>query len=291
MGEVYNAFKLGYVDIINTSNLNYKDYVGKIGYNTVEYVGREYDYLVLNNENDVLSNKNVRQALFYSIDRQKIINEVYDSNYFLTDFPLDYGSFLYDNDAIETKYDINLAKDILVNDGWRFEYNSWRKYENYRYKRLNFNLIVNSSNENRVKVAENIKEQLGDLGINITVIKLNDRNYDYYIKNNYYDMLLTGRNIGITPNLETYFGEENLSNYKNEVIIGAMNDIKNITDELLLKEKYNQIIEEYKKDIPFISLYNNKNILIYDSKIYGTIKPNFYNIFYNFENWYKVESM
>ena len=96
MGEVYNAFKLGYVDIINTSNLNYKEYVGKIGYNTAEYVGREYDFLVLNNDNDILNNKNVRQASLYSIDRQKIINEVYDANYYLTEFPLDYGNYLYD---------------------------------------------------------------------------------------------------------------------------------------------------------------------------------------------------
>ena len=291
MGEVYNAFKLGYVDIINTSNLNYKEYVGKIGYNTAEYVGREYDFLVLNNDNDILNNKNVRQALLYSIDRQKIINEVYDGNYYLTEFPLDYGSFLYTKGDIDIKYDINMAKDILINDGWKYEYNVWRKYENYRYKRLNFNLIVNNSNENRVKVAENIKEQLSQLGINVTVIKLNDRNYEYYIKNNYYDMLLTGTNVGITPSLETYFGEGNLNNYKNQVILRIMDDIKNITDEELLKEKYKQIVEEYKKDIPFISLYNNRNVLVYDSKLFGTIRPNFYNIFYNFENWYKTESM
>ena len=104
-------------------------------------------------------------------------------------------------------------------------------------------------------------------------------------------MLLTGTNVGITPSLETYFGEGNLNNYKNQVILRIMDDIKNITDEELLKEKYKQIVEEYKKDIPFISLYNNRNVLVYDSKLFGTIRPNFYNIFYNFENWYKTESM
>ena len=32
MGEVYNSFKLGNVDIVNTSKENYTEYVGTMGY-------------------------------------------------------------------------------------------------------------------------------------------------------------------------------------------------------------------------------------------------------------------
>ena len=48
IGEVYNSFKIGNIDVINTSSLSYEDYIGTIGYYTKEYKGREYDFLSFN---------------------------------------------------------------------------------------------------------------------------------------------------------------------------------------------------------------------------------------------------
>ena len=45
---MYNAFKLGNIDIISTKMGNYADYVGTIGYSRKEYIGRNFDFLSLN---------------------------------------------------------------------------------------------------------------------------------------------------------------------------------------------------------------------------------------------------
>ena len=44
MGEAYNAFKLGNIDILTTENTNIEENIGTIGYNKKEYYGRRHDF-------------------------------------------------------------------------------------------------------------------------------------------------------------------------------------------------------------------------------------------------------
>ncbi len=69
-----------------------------------------------------------------------------------------------------------------------------------------------------------------------------------------------------SPNLSTYFGEGNIANYTNEEVTNIMNEVKNTTDEGILKEKYARLVEIYKTDVPYISLYNNKYTVAYNSR-------------------------
>lgn len=64
-----------------------------------------------------------------------------------------------------------------------------------------------------------------------------------------------------------------------------MKQINNITDEKVLKEKYNRLIDIYKDEVPYVFLYSNRHTLIYSLKLIGEINPNVYNIFYNVETW------
>ena len=50
LGELYNAFKLGKIDLITTNNTSIENYIGTIGYNKQEVDGREFDYLALNTQ-------------------------------------------------------------------------------------------------------------------------------------------------------------------------------------------------------------------------------------------------
>lgn len=95
VGDLYNNFKLGNIDLINTSNTNIQEYVGTIGINLKEYQGREYIYLALNCDNKILANKEVRQAMSYFIDKDTLVSKVLNNKYNVSDFILDYGSYLY----------------------------------------------------------------------------------------------------------------------------------------------------------------------------------------------------
>ena len=287
LGDIFNAFKIGNVDLLVTENVNFEDYIGTIGFNYKIFKGREYDFLVINTANNVLSKIEVRQAINYGIDKNNIVASIFNNKAFTLNNNLDTGNWLYSSANVQNEYDIEKAQNSLINADWVITSRQWQKIENYKTLRTTFNLVVNSNNAERVAVAENIKEQLANIGIIINIRKVNDWTYNNYIENKNYDILLTGTNISINPNLQLYFGDNNLANYSNEEINKMLTEVKNITDKQLLKEKYSKIQEITNQDIAYIPLYINKNVVLYSSNLVGDVSPNWYNIFYNIENWYR----
>ena len=283
--DMYLDFAKQEQDLIITQNVYYEDYIGTMGFNVEVSKGREFDYIAINNEKKILQNKEIRKAIAYAIDRKEIIYTIYNNKYNISNFPLDYGCYLYKLEEKEDMYNPNVSKSILVNEGWTYKNDCWRKQNN----RLEFNLLVNRENETRVMCAELIKEQLEKSGIKINIIKVNSNNFSNYVKNKNYDIILTGNIVPIYPDLNSYFGEDNLSNYKNEEVSNILNEIPYIEDKELLKQKYNKIIEIYNNEMPFISLYNNSNFILHSKKLKGDLSSNWYNIFYNIENCYKVK--
>ncbi len=164
VAEVYNAYKLGSIDLLSTSLNNIEEVIGTIGYTKKDVCGREFDYLALNCNSDILANKEVRKAISYAIDRRDINNSIYGGKYVEADYPLGYGSFLYNNEASNYEYNIDKAKQELQNNGWTYTNNKyWQKKIDYKNVRLKLDLLVNSSNETRVKVANMIKDDIEEL--------------------------------------------------------------------------------------------------------------------------------
>lgn len=288
MGEVYNDFKLGSLDLITTNSSNYEDHVGTIGYNKKEFKQREFDFLVLNAASPFLGTTEERQAISYAIDKNNAISIVYQNKNFEASFPLDYGSFLYNEEGLEHIHDSNKVSELLEHAGWENVNNSWQVQENRKTTKFRINFVVNASNEQRRQVAENIAGQLENEGIEVNLIEANDNTYQTYLANKDYDMILTGRVMGYSPNLSTFFGENNLANYYNNEINTINADLKNIAnDENLLKEKFRRLAEINNQEKIYIGLYRNRGTVLYSSNLMGNINPNSYNIFYNIGGWYR----
>lgn len=185
------------------------------------------------------------------------------------------------------EYNIDKAKSILQENGWTYKSKAWQKVKEYKTMRLKFDLVVNSSNVKRVEVAENIKKSLENMGIKINIIKANDITYQKYLTNKNYDMILTGKYTSFSPDLSTYFGVENLANYNNDTVNQLLNEVNNISEDKLLKEKYNKLIEIYNEERPYVYLYYNRSTFVYSQRLLGDIKPNNYNLFYNIGSWYR----
>lgn len=287
VGELYNSFKIGNVDLVSTSNINLQEYIGTIGYTAKEMKGREHDFIVLNTQNYFLSKQEVRKAISYSIDKTNIISSIYNNKYYTSSFPLDYGTWVYQEQDASSGYNSEQAKQLLVDNGWTYRNKAWQKTENYKTQKLSLNLVVKASDATKVAVAENIKAQLANQGIIINVVGYSDEQYKNAITNKAYDMILCTMNLSISPDMTTFFGENNLANYQNEEITNIMNEVKNTTDENAIKEKYKRLAEIYKTDIPYISLYTNKHTVAYNSSLVGTIEPNWFNPYNKISTWYK----
>ncbi len=269
LAEMYNSFKMGNIDVIDTQNSNLQEYIGSIGYAKKEMKGREHDFLALNTKNTTLAKKEVRKAISYAIDKTNIVSNIFNSQYYTSNFPLDYGNWLYQTEEASAGYNPDQAKQLL------------------KSQKIQLNLSVKASDKARVLVAQNIQAQLKNLGINLNIVELTDEQYYNSINTKNYDILLCSINLSYSPNLETFLGKNNLANYSNDEINGILEEVKNTTDENVLKERYKRIAEIYKEEVPYISLYNNKFTVCYHSNLKGDTTPNWYNVFYHISGWYK----
>ena len=287
IGEVYNAFKIGNIDLLTTKTTQLEEYIGTIGYYKKEYYGRNLDYIAFNCEENILSNVEVRRAISYLINKENIVAGIYKGAYYKANFPLEFGSYLYEDKKVSYEVNEEKARSILGQTGWTYNKKIWQRVKDYRTQKLRFDLIVNSTNDARVQVAENIKQTLSEFGIDINIRKVSDSQYQNYLKNKNYDMILTGVYSGLSPDLSQYFDENNIANFNNEEMKSLINDVKNVQDEKMLKEKYNRIIEIYEQEMPYVFLYYSKNTLVYSPNLVGELNPNRYNVYEGIGTWYR----
>lgn len=196
------------------------------------------------------------------------------------------GCWLYTKD-LNIQVDTERAIQTLIEDGWERTSTGWQKREERNTKRLNFVLTVNSNDQTKVAVAENIKEQLSNVDIQITIRYLAGENYLNAINNRDFDIALTGLRLGYSPNLKTFFGNGNIANYNNQEVLDIMQAVENTTDENVLYEKYARLYDIYLEEAPYIGLYRNTETIISNQGLVSNLKANCFNIYHNIEKWYR----
>ena len=284
IGEVYSAFKNGELDILSVKISDIETYIGNLGYNRVEYKSRDYDFLTINTQHELLSDVNVRKALSLFIDKNNVVAGL-GPGYVVSNFSLDMGNWLYTKN-LNVETNVDLASQILEQDGWVYN-NVWQKNIEGRNRRLEFSISVNEENLERVRAVENIKEQLANYGINVTIKYLSRNAYIDAINNKNYEVILTGITLGFNPSLRTFFGNDNIANYYNQEMLDLMNEASNTTDENVLYNNYNRIYDIYLDEVPYIGLYRNTDIIVSNQGLVSNLTANSFNIYHNIEKWYR----
>lgn len=286
IGEAYNAFKSGELDLLTVTAANVEEYIGTIGYHKIEYKARNYDFLAFNNSSELFSDISVRKALSYMLDKDSLVANCLGKGYISSNFSLDNGNWLYIQD-LTVNVDVDKGKQILLENGWEYQRNSWQKKIDNRTIKLEFELIVNENNAQRVSVAENIQLQLANVGIPVTIKKVSYERYLNILNDKNYNCILAGIETSFSPSLDTFFGEGNLANYNNAEMIEIINNVKNTNDENVLYEKYKRMYELYLEEVPYIGLYRNTESIVCNQNLVGNITPNSYNVYHNIEKWYR----
>lgn len=287
IGEAYSAFKNGEIDVLSIKSNKIEEYIGTLGYKKVEYKARDFDFLALNTTNTIFEDDSIRRAISLMIDKNYIIASCFNTGgYVVSNFSLDMGSWLYTRD-LNVNVDTEKAFQILVDDGWERTTNSWQKRIDGRTYRLSFSITVNSSNDKRVAVAENIKEQLSRYSIPVDIRYLSNEGFNNALNSRNYECAITGIRLGYSPNLSTFFGSNNIANYYNEEVNEILNIASNSSDENLVSEKYNRLYDIYLDEVPYIGLYRNTEIVIYNQSLVSSMLPNCFNIYHNIDKWYR----
>ena len=282
-----DAFKAEEVDMFTTSNVNIEDYLNSNQYIEKTYINRNYYYLALNLNDRILENLEVRQAINSAINKEELVEELYNGKYKVSNFPIDFGSYAYNTGNSHMTYDENTAKNLLIDGGWQYSSKKWRKIINYRYLNIELTIVAQKSNRNAVKIANNIKEQLEKVGIETKVNEVSDKEYQNYLIKKNYNLIIIDSSYSYSPSLNRYFREDNISNYNNEEINELIDYANTTQNENELRNVISKINDIYNNDVPYISLCFSTNTLIYGRSLRGDINPNSYNLFYGINGWYR----
>lgn len=123
-----------------------------------------YTLVFLNLDLPLFQDKEVRQALFWAIDRQRIVDQVLDGQGLVAHSPIMPESWAYNDDVLQYSYDPSRARELLTEAGWVDD-----DHDGVREKgdsRLEFGLLTNRDLLRR-RIIEEIARQMWEVGIRV----------------------------------------------------------------------------------------------------------------------------
>ena len=168
--ELYNSFSKGKIDVMVTQNTEYEKYIGNIGFEESIIPGREFYFISCENIKSIEK----RNVIKNSINKEKLIYDIYNNKYVVADFPLPYGSY-YNK---EIKKEENISKPL---------------------KRTNISITSEIQNND---IAKEIAKQLSEKG---AIVNLENNT------NAKADLVIRRRTLLITPDISQYFEEKELN--------------------------------------------------------------------------------
>jgi peptide/nickel transport system substrate-binding protein len=139
-------------------------------FETYSYLDVFYYTVLLNNEDGLFSDPNIRQAVSLSLDRGKIIEESLSGWGDITTGPFIPGTWPYNEDVTNGLYDLEKARTVLSGSGWSDSDGNGVFDKNG--ESLTFELLIDEGDLLKEAVGRSVKWQLYEAGIKVDVITL-----------------------------------------------------------------------------------------------------------------------
>ena len=228
--------------------------------------GMNLAYLAFNFQNAVIQDEQVRRAIAQAINRQRIIKTIYHNTATVANNIIPNISWASSVNTPDFAYDFNPSEAKKVLQDKRLHLNMWVLNEEQVY------------NPAPLKTAELIKEDLNNVGVNITIRSVT-RTFlidQLNKKSENYDMILTGWLAGnldpdsfMRPILSCNAASEmtNLSNWCDEDFDQLMDKALDSPNLWERAHAYNQAQELILSKLPIVPLANMKRVLVVNSRV------------------------
>ena len=228
--------------------------------------GMNLAYLAFNFQNVVIQDEQVRRAIAQAINRQRIIKTIYHNTATVANNIIPNISWASSVNTPDFAYDFNPSEAKKVLQDKQLHLNMWVLNEEQVY------------NPAPLKTAELIKEDLNNVGVNVTIRSVT-RTFlidQLNKKSENYDMILTGWLAGnldpdsfMRPILSCNAASEmtNLSNWCDEDFDQLMDKALDSPNLWERAHVYNQAQELILSKLPIIPLANMKRVLVVNSRV------------------------
>jgi len=263
----------------------------KENFNKYRYLSFAYTYLGYNLKNPLFTDKRVRQAISYAVNKDEIISGVLLGLGKPATGPYKHGTWAYNDKVKIYNYDPAKARELLKQAGLT-DTNHDGVLEKDG-KPFEFEILTNQGNETRQKCAEIIQRQLKEVGISvkIRIVEWSAFVTDFINKRRF-DAVILGWTIPLDPDAydvwhssKTSPEELNFVSYKNPEADEMLEKGRSTFNQAERKKYYDRFQEILVEDQPYTFLYVPEELIIISNRIRG-IEPAPIGIGHNFIKWY-----
>ncbi|MBQ9504853.1 MAG: peptide ABC transporter substrate-binding protein [Lachnospiraceae bacterium] len=223
-----------------------------------------------------ITDKRVRQAIAYAIDRETLLNSLLGGNGEIADGVIPSASPFYDENGTKISYDPEKAKQLLSEAGWDGS--------------QTISYYVGSNDEVVVRAAQVVEQNLEAVGINVEIRTVDFATLMEVGGSDEVDMFSV--QYTITPNdyyadlltLADTEGESWTGGFFSEKLDKALQATQETTDEAELTKLFREVNEVIVDEVPLFSLYFLSNIGAVNDRLVNA-KPILYGAFNNIHEW------
>ncbi len=285
------GFQARDIDVLPVQYNEYRKYIGRTDMNLKRYESKNYEFLTLNIKKGPLTDKRLRNALNYFINKKKLVDEAATGIAVPAELPVVPNSWVYQLVDFNEKDALSKAKEFMNQSGYILD--SKKKYINKTSKKaLTLKLIVNQENSLRFNAASEIVSQLGKNGITVQVVKQPWDTYKNTLKSGAYDLALSGYKISSVPDLSFAYSTAeiqsglNVAGYSNPEVDGYLQQIWTENNPDVQKNIFRKLLNTVLDDRPYIGLYFLNDGMMYSKNIRGTVNPYVWNEYNDITKWY-----
>ena len=292
---MFLELKSGGIDMMGLTPIQYTRQTNteefRTSFHKYRYLSFGYTYLGFRLAHPLFSDRKVRQAIAFAVNKQEIIDGVLFGLGHAATGPYKPGTWAYNPDVKKYPYDPGRAKALLAEAGWTDADGDGVLEKGGR--RFAFTVLTNAGNESRAKTAAIIQQNLAAVGIRMEIRTLEWSAFiNEFVDKRKFDAVILGWSISQDPDQYDIWSskktgpkEFNFVGFANTEVDRLLDEGRRTFDIEKRKRAYFRIQEILADEQPYVFLYYPDALPVVHKRFHG-IEPAPAGISYNFIRWY-----
>ena len=147
--------------------------------------------------------------------------------------------------------------------------------------KVDLKIIANKDNEERIKAANIVSENLYEIGIKSTVVGLTENEMETSLSQKDYDLALVGWELSSVPDARSII---QASGYSDEKLNNYMNSLEIATSDSQIANIYSGMQTHLRNKAAFISLVIRNEYIVKNKRLEGKSEPNDFDVYEGISN-------
>lgn len=294
---IQQAYDAGQVDLCAIDDYTWDRFRSDKKSKVESFETQNLEVLAFNTSDPLLQDVDLRRAIDYSVNKERIIDSLYLSQGTIATFFINpkLSSGLFTRE--ESYLSVDTAVSILEKGGYRdIDGDGYR--ENKDGGPLVLHILANPLNHRMQTEAQMIADDLKKVGLKARLQTVGTetpeegkeeegktkqtKDLASSLKSGSYQMAVLGMDFSAVADLHAVLGSSgsmNISRYGNEKMNELLKELRGEQDPENQKELIDKIYKIFRKDVPYVPIVFKQNVLVCGPNIKGLMRPNAYSIY------------